>query len=98
MSDERITTKEASERLGISVGRIRQMVIAGDLPAEKFGRDLMIRVDDLSKVKVYGKPGRPAKNTSDDGQAIESSTEEAATKPTKKRTPKTGTKAAKKKR
>ena len=84
MNDERVTTKEASERLGISVGRIRQMVIAGDLPAEKFGRDLMIRVDDLSKVKVYGKPGRPAKQPQDDEQASVSEIAKPKKKATKK--------------
>ena len=61
MNDERVTTKEAAERLGISVGRIRQLVIAGSLPAEKFGRDLMIEAKALASITVHGKAGRPPK-------------------------------------
>ena len=42
MSKETFTTSEAAEELGVSAARIRQMVLAGELPAEKFGRDLVI--------------------------------------------------------
>ncbi len=55
-----ITTKEAAERLGVSPARIRQLVLAGELPAEKFGRDLMIKESDLKLVE--DRPmGRPPK-------------------------------------
>ncbi len=45
------TTKEAAERLGITAARVRQLVLAGHLPAEKFGRDLVIHESDLESVK-----------------------------------------------
>lgn len=33
---------EAAEQLGVTSARVRQMVLKGELAAEKFGRDLMI--------------------------------------------------------
>lgn len=55
-----ITTKEAADRLGVSPARVRQLVLAGNLPAEKFGRDLMIKESDLKLVE--DRPmGRPPK-------------------------------------
>ncbi len=56
-----LTTKEAALRLGISTARIRQMVLSGQLPAEKFGRDLMIKETDLELV-TDRKLGRPPKS------------------------------------
>jgi excisionase family DNA binding protein len=53
-----LTTKEAAERLGITPARVRQLVLAGSLPAEKFGRDLMIKESDLKLVRVRPM-GRP---------------------------------------
>jgi excisionase family DNA binding protein len=57
---ELLTTKQAAERLGISEGRVRTLIIAGRLPAEKFGKAHMIREQDLKLVSDR-KPGRPAK-------------------------------------
>jgi excisionase family DNA binding protein len=53
-----LTTKEAAARLGVSAARVRQLVLAGDLPAEKFGRDLMINEADLKLVadRPVGRP------------------------------------------
>lgn len=55
-----LTTKETAEKLGVTVGRVRQMVIAGQLSAEKFGRDLMINETDIKAVSNR-KTGRPKK-------------------------------------
>lgn len=55
-----LTTKEAAEKLGVTPARVRQLVLAGDLPAKKFGRDLMIKEADLKLVE--NRPmGRPPK-------------------------------------
>ena len=64
---ESLTTKEAAERLGVSPARVRQLVLSGDLPAEKFGRDLMIKKSDLKLVE--DRPmGRPPKQTTATGK------------------------------
>ena len=55
-----ITSKEASEELGVSVRRVVALINAGKLPAKKLGRDWVIRRSDLEFVRVR-KPGRPPK-------------------------------------
>jgi len=45
------TTAEASGELGVTSARVRQMILKGDLAAEKFGRDLMISPAALAKAK-----------------------------------------------
>ncbi len=56
-----ITTAEAAERLGVTPGRVRQMILNGQLPAEKMGRDLLIIEDNL-KLVADRKVGRPPKS------------------------------------
>lgn len=51
MAKAQYTTSEAADELGVTAGRIRQMVVDGELDAEKFGRDLMIKAEDLKKAK-----------------------------------------------
>ena len=58
-----LTTKEASEKLGVSVRRVQAMITDGSLPATKLGRDYVIKESDLELVKDR-KPGRPAKDQS----------------------------------
>jgi excisionase family DNA binding protein len=60
-----ITTTEATARLGVNQSRVRQMILAKDLPARKFGRDWMIDEEDLAKVRERNKAGRPKKGKSD---------------------------------
>jgi excisionase family DNA binding protein len=55
-----LTTKDAAERLGVTVTRVQQLIAAGRLPAEKMGRDYFIKEDDL-KLVADRKPGRPRK-------------------------------------
>ena len=62
-----LTTKETAEKLGVTVGRVRQMVIAGQLSAEKFGRDLMINETDIKAVSNR-KTGRPKKAENGNGE------------------------------
>lgn len=56
--NELLTTKQVAERLGVSIGRVQQMVADGQLPATKIGRDNFIKETDLSLVKDR-KVGRP---------------------------------------
>jgi excisionase family DNA binding protein len=53
-----ISTKQAAERLGVSMLRVQQLIRAGRLPAEKVGRDYVILEKDLQLV-LTRKPGRP---------------------------------------
>lgn len=41
------TTSEAAYFLGVSRARVRQVILAGKLPAKKIGRDWMIEKNDL---------------------------------------------------
>ncbi|OLE52124.1 MAG: hypothetical protein AUG51_19395 [Acidobacteria bacterium 13_1_20CM_3_53_8] len=64
---ETLTTKEAAEKLGVSPARVRQLVLSGQLPADKFGRDLVIKEADLKL--VADRPlGRPPKNAGNKGR------------------------------
>ncbi|HEX7176697.1 MAG TPA: helix-turn-helix domain-containing protein [Pyrinomonadaceae bacterium] len=56
-----LTTKEVAERLGVTPRRVLAMIQAEQLPAEKFGRDYMIKEKDLKLVEDR-KVGRPRKN------------------------------------
>ena len=49
-----LSTSEASEKLGISERRVRQLINEG-----KLGRDYAIEESVLESVKIYGKAGRP---------------------------------------
>lgn len=53
-----LTTQEAADKLGVTRTRILQFIRENRLPAEKHGRDWMIQVADLAKVRDR-KPGRP---------------------------------------
>jgi excisionase family DNA binding protein len=55
-----LTTKQAAQRLGISIPRIHQLINEMRLPAEKVGRDYVIREEDLKLVEDR-KVGRPPK-------------------------------------
>ena len=55
-----LTTKEAAKELRLSVRRIQALIGTGKLPAQKIGRDWIIRKADLDLVRVR-KPGRPPK-------------------------------------
>jgi excisionase family DNA binding protein len=63
MSDEDLlTTQEAAAELGVTDSRVRQLIIDGKLPAQRFGRSHMIKRGDLKGV-VIGNRGRPRKNS-----------------------------------
>jgi excisionase family DNA binding protein len=55
-----LTTKEVAERLGVSVGRVQQLVAEGRLPATKIGQTNLVKESDLKLVEDR-KTGRPPK-------------------------------------
>lgn len=58
-----LTTREVSERLNISMRRVRALIEAGNLPSTQYGRDHLIDEKDLKLVENR-KPGRPPKSES----------------------------------
>jgi excisionase family DNA binding protein len=58
MIDGYVTTSECAERLGISVGRVQQLVANGRLPAIKVGNTNLIKETDLKLVenRINGRP------------------------------------------
>lgn len=61
MTDDLLTTQQAAAELGVTDSRVRQLIIDGKLPAQKFGRSHMIKRSDLKDV-VIGNRGRPPKD------------------------------------
>ena len=53
-----LTTEQVAARLGVTVRRVQALVKSGRLPAERFGRAIVIRESDLSKV-AHRPLGRP---------------------------------------
>ncbi len=48
--DKILTTKQAGKKLNVNASRVRQLILAGRLPAQKFGSSWMIKEKDLVKV------------------------------------------------
>ncbi|MET0626757.1 MAG: helix-turn-helix domain-containing protein [Pyrinomonadaceae bacterium] len=63
-----LTTKQAAEKLGVTPGRVRQMVADKVLPVIRIGRDNLIRASDLKLVEDR-KPGRPPKAKAEPSKA-----------------------------
>lgn len=61
MSDDLLTTQQAAEELGVTDSRVRQLILDGKLPAQRFGRSHMIKRSDLKRVEL-GNVGRPPKD------------------------------------
>ncbi|MCI0663108.1 MAG: excisionase family DNA-binding protein [Acidobacteria bacterium] len=60
---DRVTTKEAAQILGVTDGRVRQMIIKGQLRAKRFGRALTLSRSDVESLRGR-KIGRPKKAAS----------------------------------
>jgi len=63
MSERMLTTEEAGRHLGVTSTRVRAMITAGRLTAQKFGPVYMILESDLQAVENR-KTGRPPKSAS----------------------------------
>ena len=55
-----LSTKEAAKILNVNPSRVRQLKLAGRLPALKIGGSLVLKEKDLKKVQDR-RPGRPKK-------------------------------------
>jgi excisionase family DNA binding protein len=58
-----LTTREAAKALGVTVARVHALIRSGRLPAEKIGRDYVIKPSGLQLV-ANRRPGRPKKKSS----------------------------------
>ena len=58
-----LTTKEASQRLGVTASRVRQLVLQGSLQAIKAGRDLLVLENSVNEFEISDRRerGRPKK-------------------------------------
>lgn len=56
-----LTTRQVAERLGVTLARVRALIAAGRLPSQQFGRDHLIKEEDVKLVENR-KPGRPRKS------------------------------------
>lgn len=65
MRKDTYTTAEAAKELGVSVGRVRQLVLDGTLKAEKFGRDLVITAEALEGARQRKTTRGPEPKTKD---------------------------------
>ena len=66
VKEKLLTVKEVSERLGISVPRVHQLIQSSELAAEKYGNQYLINERDADALTVHGKPGRPPKEKNGD--------------------------------
>lgn len=55
-----LTVKQAAEKLGVSPGRVHQLIQAKRLRATRMGWEYLIRAHDLDAVRIRP-PGRPRK-------------------------------------
>lgn len=55
-----LSTSEAAAELGLTVGRVQQLIWEGRLPAEKIGNRYVVKDTDLKLVRGI-KRGRPPK-------------------------------------
>jgi len=53
-----VTTRQAASLLGVAQGTIRAQILKGRLRAEKRGRDLFIRLDELDRYSRDVQPRR----------------------------------------
>lgn len=91
------TTVEAAEELDISSARVRQLILAGAISAEKRGRDLLIPSAEIERAKQRStSPGRPSNVANADDQAPPPAAEEKPDISAKKAGKKATTKASKK--
>ena len=60
---EELLTPQVAERLGVTRGRVNQLIWAGLLAAHKIGRDWLVDVESIARYQAVPRrePGRPRK-------------------------------------
>lgn len=72
-----LSVAESAERLGVSPARVRALIKAGQLPAEKSGRAWVLREEDvLHRAVSRPRAGRPTVRTSSESARFGSETTE----------------------
>lgn len=66
MENDVLSTKEASEILGISIRGVQKMIEEGRLEATRVGRDYVIFRQSLDNIKRKSNAGRPPKTKSEE--------------------------------
>ena len=62
---EELLTPQVAERLGVTIGRVNQLIWAGLLDARKLGRDWLVDVESIARYQAIRRgPGRPKRRTS----------------------------------
>lgn len=61
--EEMLTTSKAAQKLGVSLRAVQKMIEQNRLAAKKFGRDYLIRSEDLNHIERRSNAGRPPKST-----------------------------------
>lgn len=62
-----LTTAQAATALGVNASRVRQLILAGRIRAEKRGRDWLVESDSLAEYERM-KSGRKPKAGGDDSR------------------------------
>jgi excisionase family DNA binding protein len=57
-----LTTREVAEKLGVSEGRVRQLIAENRLPTSKIGNLNLIKESDIELVRERKRTGRPPKD------------------------------------
>ena len=54
----KLTVKQASLKLGVTVQRVRQLILKGKLPASRFGKSWVLESKDV-EARIKAKENRP---------------------------------------
>jgi len=90
------TTNEAAEMLDVTAARVRQMILAGLIQAEKKGRDLLIPKSQIEKARGRKTKRGPEKMTEEKKAALPLFEPEPARPKTKARAKKAARRSGKK--
>ena len=64
VKEQLLSVREAADRRGITIARVHQLIQSGELLAEKYGNQYLIKQQDVDALTIHGKAGRPPKDKS----------------------------------